>query len=555
VAAQVVAGWHPRHLEVAVHRAGRSYRRNGDALDGEVFDVVVVGSGIGGLTAAVLLAKHAGKRVLVLEQHYVAGGFTHSFARPGYDWDVGVHYLGGELLRSDHPSRRLLDEVTGGGVEFVDMGSVVDRIVIGDDVYDYLAGLSAWKQQMIDYFPAEADAIGRYVDVVKQVSASTQRYALSKVVPGGPDGLAGARLAKDFRGLASRTTADVLADLTGDTRLRAVLTGQFGDYGLPPGRSSFAMHAMVTNHYFRGGCYPLGGASVIPAAAEQVLNEHGGQVLVGATVTDVLVRDGRAVGVRIADGREVLAEHVVSDAGVFNTAGLLPAAVRTEHGLDARLAQVERSVSHVTLYLGLDASTEAMGLEKPNLWLYPSEDHDHNVAAFEADPTAPLPLAYASFPSAKDPDFDRRHPGRSTIDVITLARHEWFDEWDGTGWKRRGPAYEEVKAVLRERLLDAITPWVPGVRDHLDVAELSTPLTTSHFAGFGKGELYGIGHTPDRFAQQWLRPRTPVDGLWLTGADVFTAGVVGAMFAGAMTAAAMAGPRMLARTLRTRLPL
>lgn len=538
-----------------MHRPGRSYTRHADALDGERFDAIVVGSGIGGLTAAVLLARRAGKRVLVLEQHYVAGGFTHSFARPNYDWDVGVHYLGGELLRSGHPSRRLFDEVTGGAIEFADMGDVVDRIVIGDDVYDYRAGLTAWKQQMITYFPAEADAIGRYVDLVKQVSASAQRYALGKVLPGGPGDVAGSRLRRDFVGLAARTTAAVLAELTDDTRLRAVLTGQFGDYGLPPGRSSFAMHALVTNHYFRGGCYPVGGASVIPAAAEQVLEALGGQVLVGAEVTDVLVRDGRAVGVRMADGREVLAEHVVSDAGVFNTIGMLPEAVRAEHGLDGRLAEVERSVSHLTLYLGLDASTEAMGLEKPNLWLYPSEDHDGNVAAFEADPSAPLPLVYASFPSAKDPDFEVRHPGRSTIDVITLARHEWFAEWDGTRWQRRGPAYEEVKADLRERLLAAIEPWVPGISDHLDVAELSTPLTTAHFAGFRAGELYGIGHTPDRFAKAWLRPRTPVDGLWLTGADVFSAGVVAAMFAGAMTAAAMAGPRMLARTLRARLPL
>ncbi len=538
-----------------MHRAGRSYTRHADELDGEQFDVVVIGSGIGGLTTAVLLAKHAGKRVLVLEQHYVAGGFTHSFARPDYDWDVGIHYLGGELLLDRHPSRRLFDELTGGAVEFADMGEVVDRIVIGDDVYDYRAGVTAWKQQMIAYFPDQADAITRYVDLVKQVSASTQKYALSKVVPGGPGGLAGARLGRDFVGLASRTTADVLAEVTADTRLRAVLAGQFGDYGLPPGRSSFAMHALVTNHYFRGGCYPVGGASVIPAAAERVLEEHGGRVLVGAEVAEVLVRDGRAVGVRMADGREVPAGDVVSNAGVFTTVGLLPEPVRAEHDLDARLGQVERSVSHLTLYVGLDASTEAMGLEKPNLWLYPSEDHDQNVAAFEADPSAPLPVVYASFPSAKDPDFERRHPGRSTIDVITLARHEWFSEWDGTRWQRRGEDYEEVKAELRERLLDAVEPWVPALRDHLDVAELSTPLTTAHFAGFARGELYGIGHTPDRFARTWLRPRTPVDNLWLTGADVFSAGVVAAMFSGAMTAAAMSGPQMLARTLRAKLPI
>ncbi|MFT5223659.1 MAG: all-trans-retinol 13,14-reductase [Glaciecola sp.] len=538
-----------------MHRPGTSYARHADDLDGEVYDVVVIGSGIGGLTAAVLLAKHAGKRVLVLEQHYVAGGFTHSFARPGYDWDVGIHYLGAELLREGHPTKRLFDEVTGGEVAFEEMGEVYDRIVIGDDVYDYVTGLTAWKEQMGEYFPAERAGIDRYVELVKQVSATSRTYFASKALPSGTPTIASSRLRRDFLALSRRSTADVLAEVTDDTRLRAVLAGQYGDYGLPPKQSSFAIHAMVTNHYWRGAVYPVGGASTIPAAAERVLEAHGGRILVGAAVTEIMVRRGKAVGVRMADGREITASQVVSNAGAFVTVDLLPDEVRAEHGLDRQLGTVERSVSHLTLYLGLDATDEKLGLTRPNLWLYPSEDHDANIEAFVADPdAAPLPLVYASFPSAKDPDFANRHPGHSTIDVITLAKHEWFAQWDGTRWQRRGDEYEERKASFTERLLDTLEPWVPALRDHIDVAELSTPLTTSHFAGFAQGELYGIAHDPGRFDQAWLRPRTPVDGLWLTGADVVTAGVVGGLMGGALTAGAMAGPQILAKGLRSKLP-
>lgn len=533
-------------------KSGSSYTRSD--LDGEAFDVVVIGSGIGGLTTAALLTRFAGKRVLVLERHYVAGGFTHSFSRPGYDWDVGIHYVG-DMTKDGHPIARLLDTVTDGKVEWADMGEVYDRIVIGDEVYDYVKGIRQWKARMAAYFPGEESTLDAYVDLVKAAAHAGQGYFLDKALPGPVSAVAGRPLRRRFLQHAGRTTAEVIGELTDDPRLAAVLTGQFGDYGLPPGRSSFAMHAIVTNHYFGGGAYPVGGASVIPAAIVDVIERGGGQVLVGAEVEEILVEGDRAMGVRMADGRQVRAAAVVSNAGVHTTYGqLLPDAVAQRIGAPRLLGDVERSVSHLTLYLGLDASTEALGLERPNLWLYPSDDHDGNVAAYEADPSQPFPLVYLSFPSAKDPDFARRHPGHSTIDVITLARHEWFAEWDGTRWHRRGEAYEARKAEFTERLLEVTTAAVPSIAGHVDVAELSTPLTTKHFTNFGMGELYGLAHTTDRFAQKWLRVRTPIRGLYLTGADVMTAGFGSALFAGGLTAGAMLDVGAAANLLRRAMP-
>src|SRR5579884_3289799 len=130
---------------------GESYRR---ANLNDSYDAIVIGSGIGGLTAAALLARHAGKRVLVLERHYTAGGFTHVFHRPGYEWDVGVHYVG------DEPQvRRLFDGVTGGRLQWSRMADVYDRVVIGDRSYDYVAGAEAWRDRMLGYFPRERKAI------------------------------------------------------------------------------------------------------------------------------------------------------------------------------------------------------------------------------------------------------------------------------------------------------------------------------------------------------------------------------------------------------------
>jgi all-trans-retinol 13,14-reductase len=505
----------------------------------EPYDVIVVGSGIGGLGAAALLAKHAGKRVLVLERHYTAGGYTHVFHRPGYEWDVGVHYIGdvqpGTVLRA------VFDEVTDGKLEWADMGEVYDRVVIGDDVYDFPKGREALRARLKAAFPGEEEAIDRYFELVKEALSASLPYHVEKVLPGPLAAVAGPLLRRRFLRYAGRTTREVLEGLTRNERLIAVLTAQFGDYGLPPSQSSFAIHAMVANHYFEGGFYPVGGAGRIAETIVPLIEAAGGKVLVNAEVEEIVVEGGRAVGVRMAaDGAVLRAPVVVSDAGVVNTfARLLPRDLAERHRLLANLRTVRPSAAHICLYIGLRHTAADLGLPKSNLWIYPDENHERNFEAAVGDPEAPLPVIYVSFPSAKDPDFERRHPGRSTIDVITVAPWEWFAPWEDTRWKKRGGDYESFKEHLAQRLLAKLYEQVPQVKGKIDVYELSTPLTTRHFAGYQRGELYGIDHTPERFRQKFLRPATPVRGLYLTGQDIVSCGVAGALFGGVLSASAI----------------
>ena len=172
------------------------------------------------------------------------------------------------------------------------------------------------------------------------------------------------------------------------------------------------------------------------------------------------------------------------------------------------------------------------------MWIYPDADHDGNLARYLRDPDAPFPSVYISFPSAKDPSFQTRYPGRATIEVITLAAPDWFEPWAGTRWQRRGAEYAAFKARLAERLLAALYRHVPQVRGKVDRTELSTPLSTRHFSGHPGGEMYGLSATPERFRLR-LRAQTPVPGLFLTGQDLSMAGVVGALFGGALAASAV----------------
>jgi all-trans-retinol 13,14-reductase len=237
---------------------------------------------------------------------------------------------------------------------------------------------------------------------------------------------------------------------------------------------------------------------------------------------------------------------VISDAGVVNTFGtLIDPEIRRSLGLNAMLDQVRPAVSHNCLYVGLDSSAQALDLNPSNCWIYPEYDHDENVRRFLADESAPMPVIYISFPSAKDPDWNRRHPGKSTIEVLSYAPHEWFHRWEGSKWKKRGSEYEDHKAELSEQLLQQLYSCVPAAKGKVAYHELSTPLSTAHFSNHAAGAIYGIEHTPARFRLRWLRPHTPVHSLFLTGQDIVTGGVVGALFSGVVTASAILQKNLL----------
>jgi all-trans-retinol 13,14-reductase len=534
-----------RNLTPSTLRIGQRYRPS--RLNGP-YDALVIGSGIGGLTTAALLAE-LGWRVAVLEQHYTAGGATHSYDRAGYEWDVGVHYIGDMGTRTT--VRRMMDFLTQGNLAWAPMDAHYDRFFIGDNVYDAVAGREAFRDNLVGYFPREAAAIDRYLELLSEVSRGMRSFALDRTLPPWAAAVAGPLLRRRLPKSFDRTTWEVLSELTDDPELIAVLTGQWGDMGLPPKRSSFVVQALIARHYLHGGFYPVGGAWRIAETILPRIRASGGEVFTYARVAEILVRDGRARGVRMADGHEIEARCVISDAGAINTfARLLPPDVSRAHGYDALLPKVKPSIGHLGVYIGLQATAAELGLPKTNFWIYPNNDYDGTLAQFEADPTGRFPVVYLSFPSAKDPDFERRHPGRATIEIVAPAPYEIFAPWAGKTWGKRGDDYEALKESYGERLLEQLYDKVPQVRGRVDYWEVSTPLSMQWFCGWERGELYGLDHDPSRMQQGWLRPRTRVPGLWLTGQDVMSCGVTGAMMGGVAAATAVAGLRRMSPVMK-----
>ncbi len=475
------------------------------------------------------------------------GGFTHVFKRRGYEWDVGVHYIG-DVHRPGTMLNKMFHYICDTPINWVDMGPVYDKMIFGDKVYDYRKGKQAWMDQMKEYFPEESEAIDKYMQLILDTQRDQRTFFMERALPGAVSAIIGNSLRKKAL-KRNTTTLEVLQEITSNKKLIAVLCGQFGDYGSPPAESSWLMHAMLFKHYINGGFYPEGGSSVIfDSIAPTVLNQ-GGQIFNNAEVDQIIIEKNKAVGVKMADGNEYRAPLVVSSAGVFNTyEKMLPKESVQKHKLENNLKKVRPSIGHVCLYVGFNKSEEELKMQKANYWIYPDNyDHDENITNYLKDPDSDIPVAYVSFPSAKDPDWKNRYPGKSAVDIITLADWSWYKEWDGTRWMKRGDDYKAAKEKLSQRLLEILFKYEPQLRDALDYYELGTPLSTKHFVNYSYGELYGLENTPDRFEQKFLRPKTPIKNLYLTGQDVVSCGVGGALASGLLTASAMTGKNLMKR--------
>lgn len=513
------------------------------------WDAVVVGSGMGGMTTAAMLAK-MGMRVLVLEQHYVPGGFTHTFRRKGYEWDVGVHAVG-EVTRHSLPGR-LLHYLTDGRLEWTSLGPVYDHFSFPDDLQiGFPNHPDQFRANLVAAFPDEEDAIDQYIARVREVPKVMRGYHLSRVLPKWMSNLSGPLLARQAKALLATHASDVIAELTDNPKLRTIFAAQWGYYGVAPSKASWVMQALVVNHFLYGGFYPIGGSGRIAVELLRTVADAGGWTRICADVEEICIEKGRAVGVKLTDGEVISAPLVVSAIGVRATVGrLLP----ESHRQNAWVESVERlapAAAHVCLYIGFKGDIRSAGAGSENRWFWSTWDTEAvSWDISDPDNLPPAPILYCSFPSLKDPRHDPGEEQRHTGEVVTFVPWECFEQWSGTPWRKRGEAYGELKEKLQASLLKQFTEQMPELAEMIDYVEISTPLSSEYFVRPVRGSIYGLEPTPERFATTALRPQSPISGLYFSGSEVCGVGVVGAMMGGVLAAAA-AKPRQAMTIIRT----
>lgn len=509
----------------------------------ENLDIIVIGSGIAGLTVSSIMAQE-GKRVLLLEQHDVIGGNTHTFKEKDFDFETGVHYIGGRVGRKTSSLRKHFDCVTKNGVEWEKMDDVYDFVVIRDgknrEEYPMHSDVKILKKTLISSFPEEEKAIHEYFNVIKKANTGITIFFLLKCIPYLWIQKIIHKLLQPFLSIFYETTEEVLSKLTDNKKLIGILTYFCGDYVEVPSRSSFGIQALLSNHYRGGGYFPVGGPSMFARTIVPIIEKSKGKAFVRAPVSSILIDEqNKAIGV-VVKGHHILSKIVVSAiSSTITYKYLIPQS--HQHLVQSHLKVIESpelasDTGYMSMFVGLEGDSDELNLPKRNLWVFSSWNHNENMKKFRDDYDADLPGVFISFASAKDPTYHTRNPKKSVASIISLGFYQHVEDFKDERVKHRGDAYDQLKAQWKEKMLEIFLKEFPNLRDKIAFADNGTTITNDFYLGTYHGAPCGLAHTPERFKQvEILSPTSPIKNLYLSGQDMLTCGVSAGLMSGFMT--------------------
>ncbi len=510
-------------------------------------DAIVIGSGLGGLSLASILAQKRDMRVLVLEAAAVPGGCTHPLEIDGFEFPSGLHSVGDMDTRVNPGALHAfaVDYVTGGKVEWARMPEVHEVCYLGDEHHEWHSSTAANIDAITRRLPGEGDVRG-YYDLEDKVNRSAWAWATTKLFPDWiPERLRDQVFrtgGANFRNYLGRSVNNVFREELGFTdRMSALFAFMYGNYGRTPDEAAFTLHASIMGHYRNGAYSPVGGSGQLAECIIPIIESAGGQVAVSTPVASILVEGNRAVGVRLDDGQEIRSPLVISDASAWTTfTQLLPREVSARHGYLDKMRDARMSPPLMCLLLGYD---EAIDLPPNLVWQLPNY-HDfskYDISGadrmYKAEMRVDGMAGYVLSPSARDPLYHQRYPNRSSVAVLAEASPEWLAR------ARKDAVFrQEAESLFGEELHKM-------AKRHFRALEGKTPRLLKMRMPVGcnprahMDASYGLEVGPDRFLKHthWLRPKTKVDGLFLTGQDAFMPGIAGVLLSSRFSYAAITG--------------
>lgn len=473
------------------------------------YDAVVIGAGLGGLSAATMLARN-GLGALLLERHNVPGGYATSFVRGRYEFEVALHELSG-IGSSERPASlyRYLDYLgVASKVEFIRVPNLYRAVYLGQPELDITlpAGPDAFEETLCRAFPHQSKGIRRFL---KRVFGLREDFIrISRQRGAGHPLTMPFRLPHFFRYLPA-TWGQVLNRDVSDPLARAVLSQYWGYFGLPPSQVSFLYFAMGLAAYIKQGpTFPKGRSQALSSAFLSAFAESGGEAQMNCGVDRIITSDDRVTGVVTDDGREVTADWIISNADPITTCQQMIGRDKVPDSFFAKLQSSEVAPSTVNVYLGIARPAEELGLVEHEIFVNRDQDFDHHHEMMRAVDAEPPAIAMTCYNSVY-PDIS---PPGTCIVVLTALMY-------GEPWTRVPPAeYVETKNRIGDSMIRLAERVAPGIREYAEVVEVSTPLTNMRYAGAMGGSIYGFNQPPRDNIVWRMGHRGPLDRLYFAGA-------------------------------------
>ncbi len=497
------------------------------------FDVVIAGSGLGGLVCGTILAKE-GYKVCILERNKQIGGTLQTFVRKKVIFDSGVHYVGGlgegENLYQFFKYLGIMDKLK---IRKMDADAFETILFEGDPVeYKYAQGYERFAQSLIEQFPAETEAIHAYC---KAIQDTCNRFPLYNVRAGSVMDKA------EVLGIGAKA---FIESLTPNKKLQNVLAATNLLYAGEAERTPFYVHALVVNSYIQSAWRFVDGGSQIGRLLAKEITSRGGKIVKYAEVTQFVEHDGVIQYAEVNKSDKYYAKHFISNIHPVRTFELTKSEV-IKKVYRQRINSLWNSPSCLTINLVLKKN--AVPYVDRNYYYFANDD----VWSPPEYTAANWPLSYGLFQTAS-------RENTAYADSITVMSYMRFDEVDA--WKEtfntvaeenfRGEAYEQFKKEKTEKLLDVVEKRFPGLREAVVASYVSTPLTWRDYIGTGDGSLYGIAKDFRDPMKTFILPRTKIPNLFLTGQNINLHGVLGVTVSGVLTCSQLLGIDYLIEKIR-----
>jgi all-trans-retinol 13,14-reductase len=477
------------------------------------FDAVIIGAGLGGLSCAAAFARQ-GFKPLVLEKHYVPGGYATTFKRPGgFVFDVSLHSTSVGEREGIHNLIPGFPEIKD--VEFVPHPHLY-RVIFPDyDIRVPQKDLPGYIDMLTGYFPDEKEGIEGLFEDMKGVVADINKLSSAK---GQVDM---SKFPIDFPYLFksyTETWGQMVDARIKNTKLKGIISALWGYYGLPPSKLASIYYALPTISFLQeGGYYAIGKSQKISDAFVQFIEKRGGKVMLNTSVQEILVKDHSAHGVRTADGKEFSGRVVVSNANAYDTFHTMMKQDEYLKEYLARMDQFTVSLSSFQIFLGLKKDLVGqVGITDTEIFYETGYDME---AAYQASLKADAEngsfglTLYDNLYKGYSPE------GKNILNIITLHGYDHWQKYEADYFKGNKKEYRAEKERIGDILIDQVEKTLlPGLRDAIEVREIGTPLTNVRYTGNYRGAIYGWDQTLDNSGQSRLPHTTPIENLYLSGA-------------------------------------